>query len=112
MAKAKNKFEWASLPIINYINVMEGDGPEVLMDWLKRASLAHSEEGGVNFHQDRLGKQKMCWTGSNRFWVWEGKDWRIFASNKVGTSIEVKAGLTTDQAWDAFNDYLTAIGLQ
>ena len=111
--KKEKKFEWASIPFINYVNVMGDDETNELIHLMKEVEHAAAAEGQVEFHKDRLGKQKCCFQGEGRFWVWEGRDWRVFASNKFGrVSVEVRAGLPARMAWTAFDAYRRAVGLK
>ena len=38
--------------------------------------------------RERLGRHSYCWTGYVRHWVWERKQWRLYASVE-GLSLEV-----------------------
>jgi hypothetical protein len=110
--KKEKKFEWASIPLINYVNVLDDEETEELVHLMKEAESAANAEGQVEFHKERLGKQIACFQVNFRWWVWEGKNWRVFASNKAKRiSIEVRAGLGKKLAWQAFDSYRRQVGL-
>jgi len=44
--------------------------------------------------------------------VWEGPNWRAFAKNRYGISFEVKEGISSSKALDAWDDFKTKIGLE
>ena len=110
--KNEKRFEWESIPLINYINILEEQESEELIELMKEIESAAKDEGQVEFHKDRLGKQHLCFQGEFRYWVWQDRDWRVFASNKAGRiSIEVRAGLSKKKAWTAFDAYRRQVGL-
>jgi len=109
--KKKSRFDWTSIPIMNYYDLLNEGEQETILDTFKQLATLTQEEGEVEFHRNRLGKQKLCWTGEYRFWVWEGDDWRVFTSNVSGMYFEVKSSITTKQAWAAFMDYLGRVKL-
>ena len=43
--------------------------------------------------------------------IWEGDNWRVFASNHHGISFEVREGLVPDAALAAWQDFRKKIGL-
>lgn len=110
------RFAWESTPLVN-VTQTACDTSTDLSEFL----LAHSQRNlieevmemhkaaykmkPVEFHKYHLGKQNFCWNGAYRFWVWEGEDWRVFASNIHGTSFEVRDTFTTHQALKAWDDY-------
>lgn len=106
-------FEWPSTSFLTYLFSLPRDEP-----WYQRLSLelmavhhASNENGGaVKFLKSRLGRQKLCWQGSCRNWVWEGTDWRVFASTE-GVSIEIREGLEIERAIDAWQDFRQRVGL-
>ena len=98
-----------STPIIN---IMSNNGgmhlsTEYLADQMllvnKRSQAKLSSK---EFHKLKLGKQKYCWTGFIRHWVWEGNDWRVYVSNN-GAAFEVKDGIDMVRAWAAWKDYFS-----
>lgn len=110
--KKEKKFDWESIPFINYINKMDDEESEELIHLMKEVESAANAEGQVEFHKQRLGKQRVCFQSTFRYWVWEGKGWRVFASNKAGrVSVEVRAGLNKQNAWRAFDEYRRQVGL-
>lgn len=110
-------FKWESDSIINYAFKLLDDRRDEqytrLQAQLIAMHLVQGKEGSVAFHKKRLGRQKFCWQGGDcRYWIWEGKDWRVFANNGHGTSIEVRVGLTIDAAMVVFQEYRKVVGLQ
>ena len=63
----------------------------------------------IQFHKQRLGKQKYCFMGLVKYWVWEGKNWRASVS-KRGLSFEVLPALSIDEAWEAWQEYRSLMG--
>jgi hypothetical protein len=58
----------------------------------------------IQRHKKILGKQKYCWTGFVKHWVWEENNWRAYVS-KEGASFEVLESLTLKEAWSEWQDY-------
>ncbi len=103
--------DWESTPLTN---VLFNSTPEVSLDMSAQifvASLARGDKGAKDFHLERLGKQKTTFTSECRYYVWEGKDWRVFAANGYGTSFEVREDISTEEAIEAWKDYLRAVGI-
>jgi hypothetical protein len=65
----------------------------------------------VEFAKWALGKQDYTWTGSYRNWVWERGLWRLFVNNHQGFSLEVKEGLTIEQAREVWNEVRARLGV-
>lgn len=109
------KFKWDSDSFLNYLYQLPSDKRSLYQDLQTQLMImhaCHSIDGSVDFHKKRLGKQKFCWQGSKfRYWIWEGKNWRAFASNHQGTSLEIRVGLSLDEALEAFQDYRRKVGL-
>lgn len=111
MPKKKKKFDWPSLPIMNYCNVMDDHDCNLMIECLKK--ICTNELGSLtSYHTKMLGKQKLCYTNVYRFWVWEGKNWRVFVNNTAGISFEVRAGLSLEQAWEELTDYLLQLKIK
>lgn len=62
----------------------------------------------VQFNKKVLGKQKYCYNGSVRYWVWEFDNYRVYVS-KEGVSFEVLNSLSLEEAWLAWQDYYNKI---
>jgi hypothetical protein len=107
-----NQFEWESTPMINLIDVRVLSDTEfkTYRDQTMQMHMASNKDGAVKFHKSRLGRQKFTWTGSARNWIWEGENWRVFAS-KRGTAFEVRANLTPEECFEAWKDYRKKVGL-
>jgi len=109
---AKNH-KWESDSLINLLRGEEYDVQRSCVDRMitLQSIIGLSYEGSVNFHKKRLGKQNYTWNGEYRFWVWEGPNWRVYASNICGTSFEARAHLTPTEALQALQDYFSKISL-
>lgn len=59
-------------------------------------------------HKNKLGKQTYCIQLTNRNWVWEHDNWRVYISTR-GLSFEVKEDLTLQQVCAAWQDYFFKI---
>lgn len=80
--------------------------------YLLYCDMLRNKRGSVNLVQhckNRLGKQKYCWTGEYKNWIWEFEyhtpgrpDFfvRVFVNNIQGVSIEF---LPTTSSIDVFN---------
>jgi len=106
-----DRFTWDSDGVLNYAFT----GAALDEQWSRELSqmhhLSYDEGGAVKFLKARLGRQKFCWQGSSvRNWVWEGDDWRAFASTR-GVSFEVRTGSTVEQAFAAWQDFKRKVGL-
>lgn len=107
------RFAWESTPLINIMQ--RGDSALPVswhMDLLDGTMAMHRAlRPPVDALKAKLGKQAFTWVGEYRFWVWEGADWRVFASNIHGVSFEVREGLGREAALEAWNDFLSRVGL-
>lgn len=65
----------------------------------------------VQWLTDKLGKHSSVFWGEFRFKVWERGDWKVYAHNDHGISVEVRENLTTEQMLFAWHDYRLAVGL-
>lgn len=90
-------------PIINLLhNIIYYDIMNV-----NYAKMQKARPIGVSFlkwHKQKLGKQKYCWTGFVKHWVWEFDNWRVYVS-KEGASFEVLADLSAEDALAAWDEY-------
>jgi hypothetical protein len=111
---ADKRFTWDSESGLNHLFSLSRGDPrfdEWAQQWAKMRRASYDEGGAVKFLKARLGRQKFCWQGpSVRNWVWEGDDWRAFASTR-GVSFELRVGLTTEQALAAWHDFMRKVGL-
>lgn len=64
----------------------------------------------VEFAKWALGKQDYTWTSWKRNWVWERGLWRLFVNNEQGFSLEVKEGLTIEQAREVWDEVRSRLG--
>ncbi len=105
--------DWNSTPLINLSwNCQEGLTTQELVDLQKKLMSMHTKlRHPVESLKKLLGKQSYTWVGEFRFWVWEFKNWRVFASNKQGVSFEYREGISKKAALEAWNDFLTRIGV-
>lgn len=60
------------------------------------------------FHKNKLGKQTYCIQLTDRNWVWEHNNWRVYISVR-GLSFEVKENLIIQQVCEAWQDYFFKI---
>lgn len=104
---------WESTPIVN-IAWMDGEGPFTDAEHDKLHAMymrmCMKCRPPVKTLKQLLGRQKTTWNGWVRHWVWEDENWRVFAS-KRGVFFEVRVGLTRDESWRAFEDFMRKIGL-
>jgi len=96
-------------PIINILSqeISDEHSKQYIKDILELMML-RGDLSSIQFNKKKLGKQKYCWTGSVKNWVWEGEHWRDYVSSE-GLAFEVLEGLNPDQAWGAWQDYLYKI---
>ena len=102
-----------SIPIINLIPVNKLHClmylPALICDSKLNVSV-------VKKHKEKLGKQKYCWCGEFKYWIWElpytnpnfdGHNYflRIFVSNQKGISIEVGGTKQEELIMSAYQDY-------
>lgn len=94
-------------PISNYIF---NSGNRELIDKYVFEHLSIIPQGmsSLQHHKQKLGKQKYCWTGHVKNWVWESDCWRLYVS-KEGASLEVLRNLTLEQAIAAWKDYYSKV---
>lgn len=106
-------FKWDSTPLVNIgWQTEEGLDPRESSQLLDESMAMHKAlRPPVESLKAKLGKQAFTWNGEYRFWVWEGPNWRVFASNKHGVSFEVKEGLTKQAAFAAWQDFRKKVGL-
>lgn len=104
------RFAWESTPLINCM-IQFSDGE--LCDLQDQIMMMHKAvKPPVEYLKSCLGRQKFTWNGEYRFWVWEGDDWRVFASNIQGTSFEVRdERLSKERVIAAWNDFRVRVGL-
>jgi hypothetical protein len=114
MGQKRARQNWESEAFINRVFTLMPDNQplyrEIQAD-IMRVHRASSKLGAVPFHKERLGNQDYTWVGEFRFWVWETTEWRVYANNHKGTCFEIRADLTDEEAFAAWNDYLTRIDL-
>lgn len=105
------RFAWDSTPLIN---IMQWDNPvQQRMSLLDESMAMHRAlRPPVESLKAKLGKQAFTWNGEYRFWIWEGTDWRVFASNIHGISFEVRCGLSKEAALAAWLDFQQKVGLK
>jgi len=110
---AMNRFKWESTPLINVLSyATTGTYKELVDSYFDETMKMHNTlRPPVGSLKERLGKQSFTWNGEYRFWVWEGVDWRVFASDKQGVSFEVREGLTSEQAFAAWSDFKRRVGI-
>lgn len=65
----------------------------------------------IAFHKARLGRQSYTWLGEGRMWVWETDTWRAYVSDWKGIAFEVRADLSDEEAFAAWDDYRARLGL-
>lgn len=100
------RFTWESTPLFN------------ILQWDDEGYLDESREMGLSLRppvgslQQRLGRQAFTWNGEFRFWIWEGPDWRVFASNRQGISFEVREGSSREAGLAAWQDFRKKAGLR
>lgn len=66
--------------------------------------------GQCDFSKRAWGLRNFVGRGSSRNWVWEGKDWRTFAS-KEGISFEVRIGISAERILGAWEDFRKNLGI-
>lgn len=106
------RFEWNSTPLINLM--LNGKMSKRVRDRTFNETMAmhHACNPAVKSLKEKLGRQDFTWMGSEcKNWIWEGADWRVFAS-ELGVTFEVREGLTTRQALVAWRDFLARIGIK
>ena len=96
-----------TVSIINLIFPNKDRGDQYIKDTM-HLMFARGKLSSIKHHKKKLGKQKYCWVGFVRFWVWEGDNWRAYVS-KRGVSFEVLATLNADEAWAAWQDYFNKV---
>ena len=106
---------WTSTPMVN---IMQYDDDHVYLSkfhmslFKKRLT---NERSAVQFMKDLFGKQDYCWTGSRRYWIWEGKTngirWRVFANNEYGIDIEISEYSTPHMCKTVLRDFKKAFKL-
>ncbi len=102
---------WDSTPLVNV--AMNNSTAQDRLRYLDEVMAMHKElRPPVGSLKQRLGKQSYTWDGEYRFWIWEGENWRGFASNKQGVSFEVRCGLSKVQAFAAWDDFRKKAGLK
>jgi len=62
----------------------------------------------IEHHKQKLGKQKYCWSGFVKHWVWESDAWRVYVSSE-GSSFEVLENLSPENAIVAWKDYYSKV---
>lgn len=60
----------------------------------------------IDLHKKVLGRQAFVFTSEFRHYVWETKLWRVFVSRWKGISFEVPEGISIEQAWTAWRNYV------
>ncbi len=111
----RKRLDYESEPLINRIFALLPDDMEAYKQRqveVMRMHHASSVEKSVPFNRKRLGDQDYTWVGEFRYWVWETPDWRVYANNHKGTCFEVRADLTDEQAFAAWDDYLARVDLK
>ena len=108
------RFDWESTPLVNIgWQTEEGLEPRESAQLLDECMAMHlALRPPVDSLRAKLGKQAFTWVGEYRFWVWEGANWRVFASNIHGVSFEVRAGLTKQASFAAWLDFQQKVGLK
>lgn len=94
-------------PIINFLFGNKEKSEQYLKDSMS-LMFARGKLSSKDYHKKKLGKQKYCWIGFVRHWVWESETWRVYVS-KRGSAFEVLATLTEDEAWAAWQDYFSKV---
>ena len=76
-----------------------------LKDWriashLRIVSLPRAQgKKPVDCFRSILGRQNYTFQGSQRMWVWERGDWRVYVGNSKGVCVEIRHD-TTSEEWD------------
>lgn len=115
--KPFDSFDWDSDPIINiHFSLPNGD-PRREYSYRLQTILVHAphhfDMKPVEFHKNRLGKQKLCYfNGEFRFWVWEGENWRVFVNNHKGICFDVREGISPEDAYVALLDYSSRMNIR
>ena len=107
---------WTSTPMANIMQYDNDHG------YLRKFHMAlfkkrcFDERGAVQYMKDLLGKQDYCWTGSRRYWIWEGRTegirWRVFANNERGIDIEISEYSTVDMCKTVLRDFKRAFKIR
>lgn len=111
MSKEKYDKERETVPVINLVS---GDAKlsKEFVDRMVWNQLNKKKKDVVAWHKEVWGKQSYCYfNGEYRFWVWDFHDWRIWVSNRKGTSIEVDPGFDLEQAMFVARYYWDKMGL-
>lgn len=90
-------------PIINILN-HKADLDVMYQNHLKLMKARQPNVTSLQWHKEKLGKHKYCWTGFTKHYVWEFDNYRIYVS-KEGASFEVLESLNAKEALDSWNDY-------
>lgn len=115
MRRKRERQTWESEAFINRVFKLSVDDQaryRTIQTQIMRMHRVSSRKGSVPFHKERLGDQDYTWVGEFRFWVWETPDWRVYANNHKGTCFEVREDLTDEQAFAAWQDYLSRMDLK
>lgn len=59
----------------------------------------------VQMHKKKFGKQKFCFVGEFRYWVWDIDILRLYISNQRGICFEVKTGTTSQKTMEVLEKY-------
>jgi hypothetical protein len=94
-------------PLVNILR--DHNQLSFMIEQLKEFMLIRpSGVSSIKWHKQKLGKQKYCWKGFIKHWVWETDTWRVYV-NKEGSSFEVLESLNGDQAIEAWKDYYSKV---
>jgi len=67
----------------------------------------------VKWFKHLFGRQKYCFTNTQRLWVWEktigDRGWRVYVGNGKGICLEVHGNCSTEEALDMVNDFFFTI---
>lgn len=81
---------------------------EEMMD-IMRLSHIHNVRP-VQYFKSVLGKQSYVFLGSERMWVWERDNWRVYVGNNKGICLEVPLGLAPGEWKTSFHSFRQHLG--
>ncbi len=107
------RFSWDSTPVINIPWMSKSEFTDEQLKLFQDECMAMHRilRPPVQSLKTRLGKQNFTWVGEYRFWVWEGENWRVYASNAKGICFEVRETLSVDDAFKAWQDFRVKTGI-
>ena len=95
-------------PIENILCINNFAFDKFCKEFIQLNSFLHDNH--VKHHKEKLGKHNSMFTGEYKYYVWDSPSWRVYVSNKRGTSFEVISKASEKEAILAWEDYKEKIG--